>query len=65
MENKKEATFDVNDKLDMQNDAIREVRPSDAGEVLRGAPEDRVQDIEAPQRFLRQEVWAQLALHRR
>ena len=65
MESKKEAMFDVNDKLDMQNDAIREVPAAETGEVLGGAPEDRVQDLQAPQRLLRQEVRAQLALHRR
>lgn len=35
MENKKESIFDLNDKIDMQNDAIREVaRPDHTGEVL-------------------------------
>jgi hypothetical protein len=31
MENKKENVFDLNDKIDMQNDAIREVEFANAG----------------------------------
>lgn len=42
METNKETIFDINDKVEIQTDAIKEVEPFDKGQVRCGALENRI-----------------------